>query len=285
VPAGTLVAHIPLVLEQRDGAQAVAGAALADRIAGIPKDLVVGYSFPLEAAGSVLAAILVLVGLALVARLAPRDRIGALVAGSLAAAVVLVPVVLALVGTDYVIARNAIVAIVPAAVCVGAGLAARRRGIGAAALRCALSATIAFVPASDRAYGRTDWRGVAEAIGSTSVPRAVVVTPYMSRQLWRPYLPELAEPDGEGVDVEEIVVVGLATEGGYSAGRLKPPAVTTPQPVAGFEVTDVERSPTFTIVRYGADRPTTVAVRALAGLALTDEQPGVLLQGTRNGTS
>jgi hypothetical protein len=105
----------------------------------------------------------------------------------------------------------------------------------------------------------------------------------MSRQLWRPYLPGLAEPAADGVDVAEIVVVGLATGAGYSAGRPKPPAVSSPKPLTGFRVTDVDRSPTFTLVRYAADRPTTVAVEALAGLALTAEQPGVLLQGTGSG--
>ena len=48
---------------------------------------------------------------------------------------------LAAVGRDYVIARNAIVAVVPAAVCVGAGLASRRLGVAAAVLLCALCAS------------------------------------------------------------------------------------------------------------------------------------------------
>ena len=140
VPVATLLAHLPVLLDQRGNGEAVAGSSLASRIAGIPKNLVVGYSFPLEAAGSVLAACLVLLGLVLAARLTPRERRGALVAGSLAAAVVLVPIALAAVGRDYVIARNAIVAVVPAAVCVGAGLASRRLGVAAAVLLCALCA-------------------------------------------------------------------------------------------------------------------------------------------------
>ena len=36
--------------------------------------------------------------------------------------------------------------------------------------------------------------------------------------------------------------------------------------------------PTYTLVLYRADRPTFVPMSTLAGLALTDEQPGVLLQ-------
>jgi hypothetical protein len=50
--------------------------------------------------------------------------------------------------------------------------------------------------------------------------------------------------------------------------------------VKGFRVVDVERKPTYTLVLYRADRPTFVAMSTLAGLALTDEQPGVLLQGS-----
>jgi len=240
---------------------------------------VVGYSFPLEAAGSVVAAALVLVGLVLATRLTPVERRGALVAGSLAAAVVLVPIALAAVGRDYVIARNAIVAVVPAAVCVGAGLASRRVGVAAAVLLSALSAAIALVPALDTTYGRTDWRGAADAVGPTDVRRALVVTPSMSRSLWRPYLPGLDEPHGTSTVVREIAVLGLATEGGYSAGHLEPPDVGTPKPVPGFRVAAVERRPTFTLVSYVAERLTPVSIETLAGLALTDEQPGILLQG------
>src|SRR4029078_2708498 len=71
VPVATLLAHLPVLLDQRGNGEAVAGSSLASRVAGIPKNLVVGYSFPLEAAGSVVAAALVLVGLVLATRLTP----------------------------------------------------------------------------------------------------------------------------------------------------------------------------------------------------------------------
>jgi hypothetical protein len=102
----------------------------------------------------------------------------------------------------------------------------------------------------------------------------------MSRTLWRPYLPGLREPSQDGATVEEIAAVGLATEGGYSAGHVEPPGVGTPEPVKGFRVVDVERKPTYTLVLYRADRPTFVPMENLIGLAHTDEQPGVLLQGS-----
>ena len=100
----------------------------------------------------------------------------------------------------------------------------------------------------------------------------------MSRSLWRPYLPGLAEAGPSGATVDEIAVIGLATEGGYSAGAVAPPQVTTAKPVEGFNVADVERRPTYTLVRYRADRPTFVSLSTLTGLALTGEQPGVLIQ-------
>jgi hypothetical protein len=222
----------------------------------------------------------VLVGIGLVARLGDDERRGALLAGALAAAAVLTPTLLALAGVDFLIARNTIAAVVPAAVCLGAGYAARRTGIAAATALCVLCAVVAVAPAVDRAYGRTDWRGAARAIGATDGARAIVVTPYMSRQLWRPYLPGLSEPAGDVVRVREIAAVGLATEGGYSAGGLTPPQVDTPASVPGFRVVRVEREPTYALVLYRAERPTDVRVSTLAGLALTDEQPGILLQGT-----
>jgi hypothetical protein len=171
-----------------------------------------------------------------------------------------------------------IAAVVPAAVFLGAGYASRRLGIAAAGVLCALSAAVSLAPALDTRYGRTDWRGAAEGLPTPGGTRAIVVTPYMSRTLWRPYLPRLREPAPEGARVEEIAALGLATEGGYSSGRVAPPSVSTPRAVENFRIVVVERKPTFTLVLYRADRPTFVPTSMLTSLALTDEQPGVLLQ-------
>jgi hypothetical protein len=101
----------------------------------------------------------------------------------------------------------------------------------------------------------------------------------MSRMLWRPYLTRLQEPAADGTTVEEIAVLGLATEGGYSSGHVEPPDVGDHRPVRGFRVVSVVRKPTYTLVLYRADRPTFVPLEKLDALALTDEQPGLLLQG------
>ena len=278
LPGATLLAHVPLVLAQRDNAEAVSGSGLVARIAGIPKNLAVGYSFPVEALGSALAALLLLVGAGLVMRAGPAARHGALVAGSLALAAIVTPILLAVVGADFLIARNTIVAVVPAALFLGGGYAASRAGLAAAGALCILSAAVALAPALDTKYGRTDWRGAAQALEPAASTRAIVVTPYMSRTLWRPYLPDLREPEPEGVLAVEIAALGLATEGGYSSGRVAPPSVTAPTAVEGFRIVLVERKPTFTLVLYRAARPTFVPTSTLTSLALTDEQPGLLLQ-------
>ena len=278
LPAATLVAHVPLVLAQRGNGEAVSGSALVPRIAGIPKNLVVGYSFPAEAVGSALAAALVVVGAVLVVRLPQSRRRGALAAGSLAAAAAVVPVALAVAGIDFLVARNTIAAVVPAAVCLGAGYAAGRAGLVAATALCVLGTAISLAPALDTAYGRTDWRAAGAALRDPETSRAIVVTPFMSRSLWRPYLPGLDEPGPGGAVVQEVASVGLATEGGYSAGGITPPAVGSPRPLAGFRVVAVDRKPTYTLVLYRADRPRPVSLEALSALALADEQPGILVQ-------
>ena len=279
LPAAVLLAHTPLMLEQRDNAEAVAGSRLVSRAAGIAKDLVVGYSFPAEVAGSLAAAALLVVGLILLCTRTPlAERRGALIAGVLGATTVIAPVVLALVGIDFVIARNAILAVVPSVVCVAAGYAASRLGLVAATALCVLSVVIVLSASFDARYGRTDWRGAAERLSPAALDRAIVVTPFMSRTLWRPYLPALQEPVGDRVRLGEIVVVGLATEGGFSGGAVEPPATEPVTPPRGFRLSSVKRAPTVVVVRYRAPAPTVVSTEALAHLRLSSQQPGVLLQ-------
>jgi mannosyltransferase len=279
VPALVLLAHVPLLLAQRGNGEAVASTSLTSRIGGGLKALVVGYSFPLEVAGTLLAGALVLVGLVLAAtRTSEHARAGALVAGSIAAAAVAVPVALAVVGADYLSARNLVLAVVPGAVCLAAGYATSRLGLAAAGALLALLLAITVAVALDDRYGRTDWRGAADRLQPSTAARAIVVTPYMSRFLWRPYLQGLEEPSGDTIAVREIAVVGLATEGGLSGGAVQPPDAPPPAPPAGFALTSVERTPTLVLVTYRAPAPTAVSESTLAALRLADQQPGILLQ-------
>ena len=173
---------------------AVTASSLTSRVAGVPKGLAVGYSFPADVAGSVLAGMLLLAGLVLLAARSPLEvRPRALVPAGLAAAAIAAPVLLAFGGVDYVIVRNAILAIVPAAIALAAEYAANRLGLVAAAALSALLLAITLSVSLDARYGHTDWRGAAARLATPSVERAIVVTPFMSRSLWSPYLPGLDE--------------------------------------------------------------------------------------------
>lgn len=279
LPLAVFVAHVPLVLDQRGAGGAVTEASLLSRVAGVPKGLAVGYSFPAEVAGSVLAAVLLLVGLVLLAARSPSDmRREALVPGTLALLPIAVPLVLALAGADYLIVRNTILAIVPAAICLAAGYVTNRLGLVAASMLCALLVAITLSASLDARYGRTDWRGAAERLATADTERAIVVTPFMSRALWSPYFPGLADPDVAAPRVQEIAVLGLATEGGFSGGAVKPPDVEPPVPPSGFELADDERTSTYTLFLYRATTPMPISTSDLVDLRLTDIQPGILLQ-------
>jgi hypothetical protein len=170
---------------------------------------------------------------------------------------------------------------VPAALCVATGLAANRLGLAAAAALSGLCVAITLSVSLDERYGRTDWRGAAERLEAPSGRRVIVVTPYMSRQLWSPYLPGLAEPAGGAVSVLEIAAVGLATEQGFSiAGPVRPPALDSgpPPPPTGFRVVTDERTPSYTLVIYRSATAREVPLAELERLRLAQQQPGILIQ-------
>jgi len=179
-----------------------------------------------------------------------------------------------------VIARNAIVAVVPGAVCLGAGYAVNRAGIIVASALCVLSLAIGLSVSLDPKYGRTDWRGLADAIGAASVPRALVVTPDIDAALWQIYLPTVRKLHDRPARVREIVVAGLATQGGFSAGRVRPPAATPKPPPPGFTLVDARLTPTFALIRYRAavPRPPPISPAKLGELALVPGASALLLQ-------
>jgi mannosyltransferase len=281
IPSFVLLAELPLLFAQRGNGESAAQSAFVKRIVGVPKDLVVGFSFPGELPGSIVAALLVVAGIALLATRTPAgERVRALIPGALAVFAVLAPIALAGGGADYVTARNAIVAVVPGAVCLGAGYAWSRAGIVAASALCALSLAIALSVSLDPKYGRTDWRGLADAIGPASAPRALVVTPDIDAALWRIYLPKVQEFHDRSSRVREIVVAGLATQGGFSSGPVKPPAAIPHTPPPGFEVVEARLTSTFALIRYRATaaRPSPLSVEELAGLALVPGASALFVQ-------
>jgi len=278
VPLAVFAALVPLMLEQRSSGASSARSSLASRAAGVPKDLAVGYSFPFELAGSIAAALLLLVAVVHVRHARGEARRGGLLAGGLALVAAAVPYVLASGGADYLAARNLIAVVLPAAVFLAVGFVASRAALAAGAALCALFLAITLSVSFDAAYGRTDWRGAAHALGRARAQRALVVIPAISARIWTIYLPGLHELQRPDASVREIDAVGVATQGGFSTGAVKPPPPREATPPSGFRFAGIQRSSTYTIVRYRAARFVRVSRPELLRLGLTDIPSGVLLQ-------
>lgn len=202
---------------------------------------------------------------------------GAGIAAALAASVLVVPLVFALLGHDFYIARALMPAWTPLAVLIGAACTAPRARLAGATLGALLM--VALVAASIRIgqhaqYQRPDWRGVAAALGGASAPRAIVV--YDGALASDPlaiYLPGIAwnGPGAVPVSVREVDVVG---GGGQAPPRTLPAGVSliASRSVAGYLV---ER---FSLAKPWRGLPAAIGNRAGTLLAPAPPAPTVLVQ-------
>jgi hypothetical protein len=274
------VALLPLAVDQASnrGAEFIEGSPLLTRIGQVPKQFLIGFDAPAEVAAGVLAGALVLAAFLNLARHRPRSDLAPLapVAG-VAAFGVGVPIALAIAGVDFLIARNLIAALVPALVVAAAGFALTREALVPGALLCALSAAIVIAVAAEPEYQRDDWRGAAEAAGPAREPRALVVTPIGGCVPLQLYLPGTRLIGPNGAMVTEVVLLGLPQE---RAGQDADPPRVGREPPYPMHMREVERveEPTFTMVRYRANRPILVHLGPLQVTALGGTPPSVLVQ-------
>jgi 4-amino-4-deoxy-L-arabinose transferase-like glycosyltransferase len=106
-----------------------------------------------------------------------RELRGAGLAGALAGAVLLTPILFALLHHDDYIARGLVPGWIPLAVLIGAACTAARARLAGAALAVVLLALFLYTGSqiNDQArYQRPDWRGVAAALGQATGTRAIV---------------------------------------------------------------------------------------------------------------
>jgi uncharacterized membrane protein len=144
----------------------------------------------------------------------PSHRRGAVVAAIMAGVVLLVPLVLAVAGRDYYIARNLVPAWIPLAVVIGAACTSRRTlpvGVPLAALAIAGFLYAGIYIDGHPQYQRQNLRGVAEALGPGGGERAIVA--YQGEVVAQPlalYLKGLPwnPPSDAPVKVSEVDVVG-----------------------------------------------------------------------------
>jgi mannosyltransferase len=280
-PAAAACALAPLAYAQRGNPGGLEDADLAVRIAQVPKAFLVGFALPLEAALTVASAALLALAVWGLARAGVRERRPALVALAIAACAVAVPVALAFLDADFVVARHFVAAFVPAAVAFAIGFAAWRVGMAAAAGLCALSLAIVVSVAVDDRLQRTDLRGAAEALEPAARDRAIVVTPPLPLQwdfsrkavlarrgAFEVYFPDARQVSLPGAAVTEVDVVGLASEGRFEIGSPRPPRPSRVSPPPGFDLYARHSTETFTILRFRAARARVVPPGELAALAL-----------------
>jgi mannosyltransferase len=268
-------ALLPLALHQRStGAAAfISQSALLRRLAQVPKQFAIGYQGPLETVITIAALLLVAYGFVLLVVAAPRrDRSRALMFAALGAATILAPFVLAVIGPDYLIARNVIAAWLPLGIAVATGFATRRAGIVAAAVLCGLGLVQVIGVDTQERYQRDNWRAVGEFIGKSDQPTAVIVTPASGAVPMLDYLRDGRRSPPGGVDVKQIAFVGMAARlPGEAPKPPRPPTVGA----AGFTEVRRKQGDTYTVVIEKS--PVGTHVTPLVGASSLDGRPAVTL--------
>ena len=256
IVGATGLALLPLALEQRGNPDWIEDSGLLGRVAQIPAIFLVGFELPLAPA---LAAVAVALG----------------------AIAVAAPTLLAVVGIDYVVYKNVIVAVLPLALAVAVGLAvySRRIGLVAAGALVVLSAAISIGTLWEPKYHREDWRRAADAIGPVAGSRAVVVTPFDGGLPLELYLAATREEDDrEPLVVDEIDVVAGARRPLGSLDEPSTPRPPSPPPPPAFQVVERVEGDRFTLVRYRSRAARAVTLEQLRALALDAAPVSVLLQ-------
>ena len=291
VPAAAVVALIPLAAAQQGPRAAtdwILDLSLPTRVAELGLLLVgVELTHPLALPLGGIAATLAGVGLLLLlTRGSEAERRGALVAGSVAAGTILIPLALVPVGIDVFLYRNMLGVGLALVVVVAAGLGAARAGaigLAATAALMALSAGIVVATNQDPKYQREAWREAAESLGASRWSRAIVSTPGQPGEgpLRLVYLSDTSRLEGGSAWVEEVDLLALPRRGyGELAAPKLPRVDDRPSPPSpGFTLVERRREEYLLLYRYRAARPWLISYEQLSAAALDQGvEPLVLIQ-------
>ncbi len=289
------LALIPLAIGQSGTGNAswIAQAPLGRRLGQVIPQFASGFDGPAHSVLEPLAIAVLVVAAALVFwRSDGVARRGALIAGGIALAGLVLNLVLIAGGVDDLITRNVLAIWMPAALFVAGGLAAaraRRVGLVAAGVLCAIGVTTALGVAFDRNLERPDWRVVARALGTRPAPagtRAILIQHYRDLLPLSLYVPGLHFMGGGGATVSDLDIVSFTSppSAGFcwwgSACNLWPSRAQVSYPVAGFHEVSRRQELQFTIVRMVADHPVRLTPadvsRALTATHLAND--GLLIQ-------
>lgn len=284
LPAAVGLALVPLALHQSEAVGDEGGIAdrtLAARLVTIPKTFLVGYTLPAEAAAVLVTAALALVALVLAARSTGDERRTAWLALVLATAGVLLPLIVAPAGLDYVSTKNVIASLVPAALVLGCGFAASRAGWVALGVLAAISVAAVVAIAVQTQHQRPEWRAAAEALGPPRTERLLIFNPAFSNT--GPFGVYFGESRllGRVPAVGEVAIVALNQEGGFGPTSPEPPDDPAPPPPPGFRAVEDRRTDGYRLIRFRAPRPVALSHEEL-GMLVFDGIPQVaVVQGAR----
>jgi mannosyltransferase len=262
------LALIPLAISQHGTGKGnwIAHAPLGRRTAEIFPQFAAGFQSVAYSVLEPVALALAIFGLVLLAvRSDPEERVGGLVAGSLAVAGVVLAFLLVAGGFDDLLTRNMLPIWMPAAVAVAAGFAARRArlpGLLAAVALCAIGVASTIGIATDRNFQRPDWRGVARLLGAhppdASAGRAIVVQHFRDLLPLSLYLPRLRFMSRRGARVSELDVVSFTSPQTAafcwwgSACNLWPSRIQSSYAIPGFRPVWRRRIYQFTVLHMVA---------------------------------
>jgi uncharacterized membrane protein len=280
------LALIPLAISQHGTGKGnwISHAPLGRRTAEIFPQFVAGFTSVAFSALEPLALALAIFGLVLlVLRSDPGERVGALIAASLAVAGLLLGFLLVAAGFDDLLTRNMLPIWTAAAVAVAAGFAARRArlvGLFAAVALCGIGVASTIAIASDRNYQRPDWRGVARLLGAhaprpTAGSRAILVQHYRDLLPLSLYLPGLRFMSQRGAAVSALEIVSFTSpaSAGFcwwgSACNLWPSRAQAAYAIPGFRPVWRRRVYQFTVVHLVATRGRAHVSPATVSPALT----------------
>jgi mannosyltransferase len=270
------VALLPLISAQGGhGTQWIGRWPLSERLEAIPQYYLTGYSgAPLGHGVELLIALPILAGLGLglwrMSEPGGASPRGVLVALSIAACGVLVPIVLVAFGADYLAPRNLVAAMVPVSAVIA--VVAVWPGTGRAGAALLAVSVLAFAAISidvdlSPRLQRGDWRGLARALHGGS-RRRVVTTVELGAAPLEYYVHGLrGMHPGTSVIVEEIDETGYAP--------LRPSAGEPPAP--GFRLLERRDVNGLLLYRFVSPAPRSVSEATLRRHVITQAQPEVLV--------
>ena len=277
-------ALLPLAIHQNDGRAgfiAENSGSIAFRLAQLAKQDIVGFDEPLKMATSIVAVLLVLLALLLLLqRGSRRERHAVLLPLAVGTGTVLLALIVAAVGTDYVNTRNLLPSFPAFVVVVAGGLGAARAGRSGALTLLAL-VVISLVSVigviTTPEFQRMDWRGAARALGTATVTRAIVADHSAGAALGA-YMSGLSDLP-PGTAVQEVDVVALVYRPADARVSAAPPNPAVPPALPGFTLVGRRHTESYTVLRYRARAPVPEQPTQLAGLRLEAADPlAVLVQ-------